>query len=147
MRYTGGFIGCGDAEMIQFSEKYYPQYERVYNECFYEMRRALDIEPYNFLSDISQLNGKRENIFLLTDNGTIIGSAACYGTEIDDLIVNKAYQGRGFGRRLLLWAIDHIRGSTDEPITLHAAAWNEKAVSLYERSGFVIAGKETIIRE
>ena len=51
------------------------------------MRKALDIEPYNFLSDYSQIEDKIKDIYLLTIENEIIGSVACYGNEIDDLIV------------------------------------------------------------
>ena len=93
MEYTGGAAASPDICMIPFSDEFYPQYERIYNECFYTMRKALDIQPYNYYSDISQMDGSKE-IFLLTDNGTIIGSVGIIGTETDDLIVNSKFQGR-----------------------------------------------------
>ena len=46
----------------------------------------------------------------------IIGSVACYGNEIDDLIVNAKYQNRGYGKQLLLWGMNHIREISNEPI-------------------------------
>ena len=146
MEYTGDSVTADNVKLLPFSEKYYSQYERIYNECFYDMRKALDIQPYSFLSDIQQLNGKKENIFLLMENETIIGSVGCFGAEIDDLIVNKMYQGKGFGKQLLLWAIGHIRVYTNEPVTLHVAEWNERAVELYTHNGFIIKSKELISR-
>ena len=110
------------------------------------MRKALDIEPYNFYSDIRQLNGKKEGIFLIIDGDAVIGSVGCFGTEIDDLIVAKKYQGRGYGKRLLLWATEHIREYTGEPITLRVAEWNQRAVKLYTQNGFVIKSKDEIKR-
>jgi len=62
----------------------------------------------------------------------MIGSVACYGNEIDDLIVNKIFQNRGYGKQLLLWGMNHIRQKSNEPILLHVAKWNEKALMLYE---------------
>ena len=47
MRYTGEAPEADPIQLILFSEIYYSQYERVYNECFYEMRKALDVQPYN----------------------------------------------------------------------------------------------------
>lgn len=143
MEYTDAVPEKARIEMIPFHDRYYSQYERIYNECFYEMRKALDIEPYNFLSDIRQLSDKK-NIFLLMDDEVIIGSVGCYGTEIDDLIVAKKYQGRGYGKQLLMWAVDHIREYTVEPITLRVAEWNQRAVKLYTQNGFVIKSKEEI---
>ena len=138
MEYTGVVPEKAKIELIPFHDRYYSQYERIYNECFYEMRKALDIEPYNFLSDIRQINDKKENIFLLMDGETLVGSVGCYGAEIDDLIVNKVYQGKGYGKKLLMWAIDHIREYTSDPITLTVAEWNSRAVKLYTQSVFVI---------
>ena len=144
MEYRGKAAATPDISLFQFSEEYYPQYEKIYNECFHDMRKALDIKPYDYYSDIQQLREKAGNIYLLLDGDTIIGSVVCFGTEIDDLIVNSAYQGRGYGRKLLLWAINHIRSYTEKPITLTVAQWNRRAVQLYESAGFVITRTETI---
>lgn len=144
MEYTGAMPEKSKIELIPFCDEYYSQYEKIYNECFFDMRKALDIEPYGFYSDISQLDGKKGNIFLLMDGGTIVGSVGCYGSEIDDLIVNKAYQGKGCGKKLLMWAVNHIREYTSGPITLTVAEWNQRAVKLYTRSGFVIKKRSAI---
>ena len=74
----------------------------------------------------------------------IIGSVACYGNEIDDLIVNKKYQHKGYGRQLLLWGMNHIRVKNDEPILLHVAEWNQDALRLYQNTGFEITNTERI---
>ena len=144
MQYAGEQTTINEIPIIPFCKKYYSQYERIYNECFYEMRKALDIRPYSFYSDIRQIDGREANIFMLMDNETIIGSVGCYDKEIDDLIVNKKYQNRGYGKLLLLWAINHIRTYTDEPITIHAAEWNQNAIKLYMKNGFVITKKDKI---
>lgn len=144
MQYIGEASFIDTTQIIPFNEKYYSQYERIYNECFYEMRQTLDIEPYNFYSDIDQIRDKMNNLFLLLHNETIIGSVGCFGAEIDDLIVNKEYQNRGYGKTLLRWAIHHIRTYSDAPITLHVAEWNQNALKLYESNGFIITSKEKV---
>lgn len=147
MEYRGEITAAPEIRMIPFSKEYYPQYERIYNDCFYDMRKALDVKPFDYYNDINQLVEKADNIYLLTDGDIIIGSVGCFGTEIDDLIVNSSYQGRGYGRKLLLWAINYIRSYTDKPITLSTAQWNYKAVKLYESAGFVITRTEIISRD
>ena len=117
---------------------------RIYNECFYDMRKALDIEPYHFLCDYEQIVDKVEDIYLLVDKEEIIGSVACYGNEIDDLIVSQEFQRQDYGKQLLLWAIWHIRERSNEPITLHVAAWNQGAIRLYEKCGFEIVKAEKV---
>lgn len=36
-------------ECIPFDAVYFREYMKIYNDCFYEMRKALDIHPYSFL--------------------------------------------------------------------------------------------------
>ena len=87
MKYEKDPIEKSDIKCIPFSQKYFQQYMKIYNACFYEMRKSLDIKPYNFLSDYEQVREKSKDIFLLVSGEEIIGSVACYGSEIDDLIV------------------------------------------------------------
>ena len=144
MEYTDTIIEECKISCIKFEEKYFNDYMRIYNECFYDMRKALDRKPYNFLSDYKQIANHINNIYLLIENNQIIGSVACYGNEVDDLIVNKKYQNKGYGKKLLLWAMHVIRKNNNNPITLHVAKWNENALKLYQNVGFVIKGTEII---
>ena len=48
-----------------FREEYFEEYMIMYNECFYEMRKALGIEPYNWYSQYSQMEYKAESVFVL----------------------------------------------------------------------------------
>lgn len=142
MQYTGKEVTADDIPIMPFNEKYWIQYKEIYNECFHEMREALDIKPYDFYNDIKQAENNLKNIFLLLENNIIVGSVGCYNNEIDDLIVNKKYQRQGYGKKLLLWAVNHIRTYSSEPITLHAADWNKNALKLYTDNGFVISKLE-----
>lgn len=129
---------------VPFEKVYFEEYMQVYNECFYAMRKALEIEPYYFLNSYDQIANKTKDIYLLVENDEIVGSVACYGNEIDDLIVNKKFQGKGYGKQLLLWAMQRIREKNNAPITLHVAEWNQKAVSLYQKIGFEISNIERV---
>lgn len=131
--------------LTPYSDEFHDNYQKIYNECFYEMRKTLDVKPYNFYSSKEQIAGKKNNIYLLIHNEKLIGSVACYGNEIDDLIVNKEFQGQGYGTQLLFWAINHIQNSSNElPIQLHVAKWNANAVSLYEKNNFKCTKVEKI---
>lgn len=144
MQFSSKTIQESDIILEVFSDDFYSEYEKIYNQCFFDMRKSLNVEPYNFYSSIEQLDNKKQNIYVLWEGNTLIGSVACYGNEIDDLIVNKAYQNKGIGRKLLLWAIEHIRSNNDESIILHVAKWNEKALKLYLDNGFEISKIEKI---
>lgn len=144
MKFAKDIIEPNNILCIPFEEQYFQKYMSIYNECFYEMRKALCIEPYNFLSDYEQIIEKVKDIYLLVDNGEIIGSVACYGNEIDDLIVNKKFQHKGYGKQLLLWAMQCIRKRNNDPIVLHVAKWNNNALILYKNAGFEITNIEKI---
>ena len=99
------------------------------------MREALQIEPFDYIQDDSFFDEGMEDVYILVDNDEIIGSVALKGGEIDDLIVNPKFQGRGYGRKILLWALENIHSAK---VILHVAEWNEKAVRLYKNAGFEI---------
>ena len=129
---------------VSFQEKYWNEYMQIYNECFFEMRKDLEIEPFYFYSDYSQMKDKINDTFLYLQDEIIIGAVSCYGNELDDLIVNKAYQGQGLGQKLLLWGMNHIRKQGYDEIVLHVAEWNQNAVNLYLKTGFHINKKEKV---
>ena len=128
-------------EMVRYSSEYREKFKSIYNECYHKMRKALGIQPYDFIQDDSFFESNMDNVYLLLDKEVIIGSVTLKGDEIDDLIVNSKYQGKGFGRKILLWALEHIK---TEKIILHVAAWNEQAINLYKNTGFEIIETITI---
>ena len=90
-----------------------------------------------------------DKVYLLTEGRTLIGSVALKENEIDDLIVNKRYENKGFGKQILLWAIEHINS---DRIVLNVAKWNKEAVDLYYKNGFRLIkatpiGGSNMIRE
>ena len=96
MSFKGEIPYIGEVSCIPFQEKYWSEYMQIYNECFYEMRKALEIEPINFYSDYSQMEDKSESTYLYLQNGIIAGAVSCYGNELDDLIVNNSFKSRAW---------------------------------------------------
>lgn len=144
MKYDKASVEQSAVTCIPFEMQYFEQYKSIYNECFYDMRKVLEIEPYNFLNDFGQIREKADDIYLLMKDSEIIGSVACYGNEIDDLIVNKKFQKRGYGKQLLLWGMQQIRKKNADPITLHVAEWNRNALRLYKKVGFEVIHCERV---
>ena len=138
LKYQNGII-C-----VPFQEKYWDEYMKIYNECFYKMRKELEVEPINFYYCYSQIKDKINDIFLYLQNGLIAGAVSCYGNELDDLIVEKSFQRQGIGQKLLLWGMNHIKEQGCEEIILHVAEWNQNAVKLYLKTGFTIRKKEKV---
>lgn len=135
MKYLKTVTEHSTTILVQYTPEYKDKYKKLYNECYYEMREALELEPYDFIQDDSFFESGMEQVYLLLKDDEIIGSVALKGTEIDDLLVDKRFQGNGYGKQLLLWALEHI--STKYP-TLHVSGWNERAIKLYKSIGFEI---------
>ena len=144
MVYDKAEVPESNIECIRFDESYIKDYIASYNEAFYPMRKALDIEPYNWYSEESAVLEKTADTYMLIKDGKLIGAVSCYGNEIDDLFVKASEQGRGYGRELLLWGINHIRENNENSITLHVAEWNQGACKLYKSVGFKVINKERI---
>ena len=122
-------------EPVPYSSRFKDRYKRLYNSCYHEMREALGIEPYDFIQDDAFFHQSMDQVYLLIDGDTLIGSVALKGCEIDDLLVAPEFQGRGYGRQLLIWALENI---DYDKIVLHVAEWNQRAIALYKSVGFEI---------
>ncbi len=144
MIYNKALKYQNDIICVPFQKEYWHEYMKIYNECFYKMRKALEVEPINFYYDYSQIKDKINDIFLFLQNGVIIGAVSCYENEIDDLIVEQSFQGQGIGQKLLLWGMNHIKEQGYEEIILHVAEWNQNAVKLYLKNGFCIKKRERV---
>ncbi len=133
-----------DFSCILFQRKYWDEYMGIYNECFYEMRKDLEIEPFNFYLDYAQMQDKADGTFLYLYDGAIAGAVSCYGNELDDLIVKKSMQGKGLGKKLLLWGMNYIKEQGYNEIVLHVAGWNKNAMEMYLKTGFTIQKEEKV---
>ena len=51
-----GDLPNSDINCTPFQKRYWNEYMQIYNECFYDMRKDLEIEPLNFYSDYSQMD-------------------------------------------------------------------------------------------
>ena len=140
MEYIRPIDEKASVEMVAYSSAFQENYRKIYNDCYHEMREALKIEPYDYIQDDSFFETGMNAVYLLLNGTEIIGSVALKKDEIDDLIVNPRYQGQGYGRKILIWALNHINTKT---AALYVAGWNEKAIMLYKKTGFEIT--ETIV--
>ena len=98
MAYNGGPVESA-VTLERYSDRYFPEYKKIYEDCFCEMR------PVNACDSREELLNKANDIYLHVENNILIGSIAIYGNEIDDLIVAKEYQRKGYGLLFLNFAI------------------------------------------
>lgn len=144
MEYVGPVLTVPDWHFRSYSDADYPSYRAIYNDCFSDMRRALHLTPVYCCADRASLRSKARDIFILETAGEMVGSVAIYGNEIDDLIVARKYQGKGYGQGLLRFAAARMQRLGICPIVLHVADWNKKAMGLYKKNGFVAVKTEIV---
>ena len=83
LEYKGGPV-ISDISPRNYKATDYNQYKYKYENSFYPMRNMLGL-PRECCKTSDELLKNRDNIFVLEDNGEIIGSVAIYSNEIDDL--------------------------------------------------------------
>lgn len=83
-----------------------------------------------------------------TDDGRVVGRlsiardqhpASAHVADVG-LMVDAAYRRRGIGRALLEGGVEWARGAGIRKLELHVFPWNDAAIALYERFGFVREG-------
>ena len=137
MEYRGGSI-VSPLRLRNYSAFDYEEYKRIYEECFRDMRTALQRFPVDCCDSKEELEHKKDKIYILEIDGKLVGSVAIYDNEIDDLIVEKSYQRAGYGEGLLQFAISYMQSDNIFPIVLHVADWNQGAIKMYMKNGFAI---------
>ena len=143
MEYQGGPLSS-ELSLRCYEDSDYPRYRRVYESCFHEMRAALGRFPVDCCADRGELLRKRNQIFILEDEGELAGSVAIFGNEVDDLIVAEQFQKKGYGTALLCFAVSRLQRACVSPIVLHVADWNQNALRLYLQNGFQIVHTEEV---
>lgn len=144
MEYKGGTVES-NLSLIPFEEKYYEQYKNLIDDCFYEMRKALNIQPYDkFCGNLEELLKQKENILLLLGVDEIVCAVSCFENEIGNVAVNLKYQRQGYGRKLMEFALGYMQKRGDCPIKLTVTKWNKNAIALYESLGFEVAKETTV---
>lgn len=144
MHYTANKTLSASLDLRNYRDSDYSAYKQVYEDCFSDMRRALNLKPINCCSSREDLLDKAGCIFVLEVEGELAGSVALYGHEIDDLVVARKFQRKGYGQGLLRFAVARMQQSNISPVTLHVADWNQAAVRLYMKNGFTIVATETV---
>ncbi|PQP83860.1 GNAT family N-acetyltransferase [Paenibacillus sp. PCH8] len=107
------------------------------------------IDAAGFVHSIHSDTEKSRNLFLVAVvEGEIVGYSRCAGTELKrfnhkvefGVCVAKEFWGYGIGKSLLAESVQWADRSGFEKITLNVLDKNEKAIELYQKSGFVIEG-------
>lgn len=136
MHYYGDEVNS-DIELVNYREKDYEDYKKICCDCFRSLSLATGLDPDEFYTK-EEMNKKKDNVFLMFINEEMIGAVEIYDNTIDHLFVNEKYQNKGYGTKLLNFAISYLQKLGQKELRLLVADLNENAVSLYLKNGFKI---------
>lgn len=134
MKYYGGKVNS-DIDVINYSNEYYNDYRRISCDCFRDLSIATNLNPDSFYTQ-EEMNEKRHNVFIMFIDQEMVGSVETHENIIDHLFVNPKYQNKGYGKKLLFFAINHLQETGTDEIILFVADLNKEAIQLYLNNGF-----------
>jgi ribosomal protein S18 acetylase RimI-like enzyme len=134
MQYYGGKV-CSNIDVVNYSDEYYYIYRSICCDCFHNLSIATNQDPDSFYTR-EEMTKKKSNVFILFIDKEMVGSIEIYENIIDHLFVNKKYQNRGYGKKLLFFAINRLQKAGIRHITLSVADLNKEAIQLYLINGF-----------
>ena len=144
LEYRGPELSS-ELNLRTYCAKDYNNYRDCYNAAFRPMRVALGLTS-ECCPASEELLSMKDDIFILEQNGCLVGSVTLMDGEVDGLIVEECFRRQGIGQALLRFAIAQQQKRKHSPITLHVAEWNQNALQLYLNNDFVITESEIIQR-
>ncbi|WLC66787.1 GNAT family N-acetyltransferase [Clostridium tagluense] len=130
-----------DIEFEPYEDKYYDQYVKLVKDCFYELRKENDIQPYSIPSSKQDRENRlksKDSIYVLFENEQLVASIFVEDGNLDFIMVTPSYQGKGYGKKATQFGINKALSQGAKLIQLGALEWNTKAIALYESIGFEI---------
>ncbi|MCL2407545.1 MAG: GNAT family N-acetyltransferase [Defluviitaleaceae bacterium] len=145
MEYAGGAVMSSIA-FVPFSINHYDKYIALMNECFYEMRKALNVQPYaEQHRGLDSPHVLAQNTYLYLDDNEIVCAVTIDGNVIKSLAVNQKYQRQGYARKAMLFAMHRLQSHNISPLKLTVTKWNERALALHKSLGFLLT-REYVVK-
>jgi ribosomal protein S18 acetylase RimI-like enzyme len=147
LSYNGAKFDEPDICTVKYEDNYYEDKIKLESEAFAVLREENDIKPYNWYLSASkeslENNRKatlenREYITIFFENDEMVGASMVKNAEIDLLFVNIKHQRKGYGKKILRYAVNRGLEQDARGVNLNALASNDKALKLYIDAGFRI---------
>lgn len=145
LKYIGAGFNEPDICAIKYEDIYYEDKIRLESEAFSTLREEHDIKPYNWYLSASKeaIENNRKHtlkekdyLYLFLEENEILGATMIKNAEVDLLFTNVKHQGKGYGRKILEFAVNRGLEQDSEVVNLNVLASNEKALKLYRNVGF-----------
>lgn len=93
---------------------------------------------------IEMINNPDENVFVIDDNGKIIGYAATQFKDkatraiwIDEIVIDINYQNKGYGKILIDEICKYAKQNKCVRVELNCWCFNSNAIEFYNKLGFI----------
>ena len=111
-----------------------------------EIERELFDQPWSEVHITEELKKiPVSHNWVLIENNVVIGYVFGWMIEgeyhLNNIAVNKQYQGKGLGQELLKTVLDYVKSRSGKLVFLEVMQNNEQAICLYEKNGFTAVGK------
>lgn len=136
--YRGDGFPKNNLVMVKYDDTYFSEFVQINRECYYPIQKSNDIKPYvatEELIDTYKLNDK-ENVFLWLQNEELIASISLGDGTIENVVVSPAYQGKGYGRKVMQFGINELIKRGYHVIRICYMENNQSAERLYNSLGF-----------
>ena len=126
-------------ELVEYRKEFEPLLITFLDSCLPESHRKLDIDGRH--SYYLHIKEHFKGFWCLFDEDRIIGTVAVSelsseSCELKSLYLFEKYQGMGYGKKLLLYAIENARKFGYKKMYLDSLSTSDKAIALYRKAGF-----------
>ena len=126
-------------EIIEYQKEYEPQLISFLERCLPESHRCLDINGRH--SYYLKIEENFAGFWCMFDDSKIIGTVAVSELErkiceLKSLYLLEKYQGMGYGKKMLIYAINQAKKFGYKKMYLDSLSTSTKAIALYRRVGF-----------
>jgi len=145
-------------EIRPYDDRYFERYIRIVGDAFEPMRRGKDFRPHNVFETNDNPERRAyflsvgDDIFLAFAMGsggeeTLVGVGGVQGDFIDEVGVDPAYQGRGYGKALTEFGLNLLLERGYPSPRTSVVSDNEPARGMYYRLGFELAQTDEWARQ
>jgi ribosomal protein S18 acetylase RimI-like enzyme len=145
-------------EIRPYDDRYFERYIRIVGDAFEPMRRGKNFRPHNVFE--MNDNPERRAYFLSVGHdiflafamgsggeGTLVGVGGVQGNFIDEVGVDPAYQGQGYGKALTEFGLNLLLERGYPSPRTSVVSDNEPARGMYYRLGFDLAQTDEWARQ
>jgi len=145
MKYAGGFSPSEDIRIRKYKDDDFLRCFYIGAYAWHDLRvRTGDRDSKPHLSDRQREESREQyardadSMYVLEEDGQIVGFGSISGNEIDAVCVDMAQYNRGFGRAISIFLTNEILRRGNESANLWCEHGNDNARHIYSSIGYEV---------